>query len=709
MSQYDVWSLVFIVVCLLIVLFSIFNRKSRKITLWLALFGFILIGTCIQYLGISNQSTDPTRVVIVRAFFSAVKMIGGDFRNEQISILLSENLLYYIAIVLIQVLVLLYTALVVIGLIGQRLLNRWRVFLANHAKKTYVLLGEGIYFDAFLDGIESADCRSEKNRFISLQQARILVCIRTNDETKFKLLFSRHCRPGIVVTDFDDTLFKKTLSRHSNTQYELVSLMEKDEENLMFIQSFSDFLSVNERRNYPIRINGHFMYSECDHAAFMESVKRHNENIHLFSRHTLVNDSFLEMYPLTQIIGKSSINLSKQTLQKGEYHYFFLGFGKTNRDLLRKIICDNQFPDIQLNYHIYSRDALTKDKLIFYQSARYLGKKKEFETDDYFELPDVYGNISFKDCDVRGTDFYDDMKEKILSKKGYAIFIIALGSDIENIKVAYELENYLSISKGITPYHVFAKTYRLNFLGLESKEGKHITAFGRLLDVFTVDNIIHDKIDNLAKSVHETYNELSKRSYPDYDVILWKDLDIFNQNSNRYVAKNLRTKLNLLGFDYEPSDQIDINEKEEAKAKFISLLDLNIDKDIPGKSSVTSVEDFHNIYKNLDSPRNRMASQEHLRWNAYMIINGWIPMSKTSIKESTLDGKIEPKTKNSDLFEHSCITTQSGLVSLFDFLVRIGMEPNNADKMKYDYSAMDHLIEMIEKAGYSLTYTKTVQ
>jgi hypothetical protein len=637
-------------------------------------------------------------------------MIGGEFRNDQLSQLISENLLYYIAIVFVQVLVLLYTTLVVIGIIGQRLLNRWRVFLANHSKKTYVLLGEGIYFDAFLEGIESPDSLSEKHRFFSRLKARILVCIRSTDDTKFKLLISRPCLPGIVVTDFDVTMFHKTLPRRSKTQFELVSLLENDEENLLLIQSFSEFLSVNEQRKKPLRLHGHFMYSECEHAALMESVKRHKDNIHLFSRQALINDSFLEIYPLTQIIDKSCINLSRQTLKEAEYHYFFLGFGKTNRDLLRKIICDNQFPDIRINYHIYSHNAETKDRLIFFQSARYLRNRKQYETADYFEAHDVYGNISFKDCDVRGTEFYDDLIGKIHSDEGYAIFIIALGSDIENIKVAYELENYLSISKGITPYHVFAKTNRLNLLEFESKVGRNITVFGRLQDVFTPDYIINERIDILAKAVHETYNELSKNENSDSEVILWKDLDIFRQNSNRYVAKNLRTKLNLLGFDYELSEKVSNIEREETKTKFMSLLKLNEDKDLPRRLSVsTSADSFHKLYQNHNSPRDRMAAQEHLRWNAYMILNGWIPMSKTAVKESTSERQKDPATKNLVLYEHACITTHNGLIALFDFLVENGMEPQKADKIKHDYSTIDHLIDMIEKAGYSLTSAKTAQ
>lgn len=68
---------------------------------------------------------------------------------------------------------------------------------------------------------------------------------------------------------------------------------------------------------------------------------------------------------------------------------------------------------------------------------------------------------------------------------------------------------------------------------------------------------------------------------------------------------------------------------------------------------------------------------EHLRWNAFMITYGYIPMEKTLIRVDVVDGKIKLYKNDVTKRLHACITTDEGLEEYFKFMSNLIVKHTN--------------------------------
>ncbi len=116
--------------------------------------------------------------------------------------------------------------------------------------------------------------------------------------------------------------------------------------------------------------------------------------------------------------------------------------------------------------------------------------------------------------------------------------------------------------------------------------------------------------------------------------------------------------------------------------------------------------------------RNALLAQEHFRWNAYHLLNGYLPMKKERIvvkfanKEDAKNkaDKVKRIVKNEVLKKHACLTTFYGLAELSQFIAK------EADKIlpdekyaaeDFEYYSNDALLmeiapEFFKKKGYSV-------
>jgi hypothetical protein len=103
----------------------------------------------------------------------------------------------------------------------------------------------------------------------------------------------------------------------------------------------------------------------------------------------------------------------------------------------------------------------------------------------------------------------------------------------------------------------------------------------------------------------------------------------------------------------------------------------------------------------LTDKRGNLVTQEHLRWNAYMISKGFVPSTSEQIKnEKGADGSYT-NGKNYDLRRHGNLTTMRGLVEFRKIVSeRDGDEEIKADVMKYDYQLLNEAHWLINQFGY---------
>ena len=172
----------------------------------------------------------------------------------------------------------------------------------------------------------------------------------------------------------------------------------------------------------------------------------------------------------------------------------------------------------------------------------------------------------------------------------------------------------------------------------------------------------YNKISNNDNSIIDsnTFNKLLKESNTSW----YYDLTQIQRDSNLYVLYNLKTKLQLLGFDYVKDDE-EYNQELYDAISFedfnkIYLKDSAIKesfkmKYIQGDKIVEkSFYESNGFYEG--STRWNLAVQEHYRWNAYHLSHGIVPPSIDVILSDVNNGKdiVNKRT-------HPNITTMDGL------------------------------------------------
>ena len=157
---------------------------------------------------------------------------------------------------------------------------------------------------------------------------------------------------------------------------------------------------------------------------------------------------------------------------------------------------------------------------------------------------------------------------------------------------------------------------------------------------------------------------------------------------------NLRTKLNLLGYDYVSADS---PQKDESENFFMAY-----QKDDPVRYTGMTVGgkkivEYRNSDFSRDSVRHTFAVQEHQRWNACMISGGVVPSTRAQISDPNDSGR------RLDLRRHGCITTFDGLVEYRKIVAAsTGVDEESADVIRYDYQIMDDSLWLLAANGYKV-------
>ena len=163
--------------------------------------------------------------------------------------------------------------------------------------------------------------------------------------------------------------------------------------------------------------------------------------------------------------------------------------------------------------------------------------------------------------------------------------------------------------------------------------------------------------------------------------------------SNIALAMSTRFKLNLLGYDYKKAEDIKENDvlvsEEEFRLKYTD------------KTNVIDI-DINNYH--LPTIRNHLLYQEHLRWNAFHLLNGYETMEKDDI---TYNGE-KIIRKDYKLKLHGCIISYEALLDLAKHqnqLIKQFDETRFIDDTLEDLYCFDGLVyTTVYKAFYELGY-----
>lgn len=466
-------------------------------------------------------------------------------------------------------------------------------------------------------------------------------------------------------------------------------------------------------------------------SAFTEIVDKSQGHIGLLNRYEQIAFDFVREYPLTRFMTGEQIDYSNGLIQEdADINVCLVGFGPTNRQIFLKTVSDSQFfakingklVHKKVHYYVYDKQEADNDKnlnqayfrygLEFYKEYKAY-EKEMLEKDvkgqgdgwNYLPLPDypaddwynpefnpemVKNNAHFKEhfykTDINSPEFYEQLKKNIGNNNSYTYIIIAFGEDLENIDLAKKISARLKMWKKSQNTHIFVKVRSSALIDNDKdkdndkdndkdKGADGIIKFGATEFVYDLNNIVDNPIRKLAYLKSFTYTRKGEDGIEERRqeaVKKWMESGVEQQNSNFYCCLNLRTKLNLLGYDYEKGDDAKEAVLNEYYEKYF------------GKSNRDAVDA---TMFNDGSVRTLLAIQEHQRWNSNYICSGVIPSKKSEI---VAGGGKDMKER----LVHYNLTTFDGLE---EFRKLTGKEVRH-----YDYRIMDYADLILKDAGYRI-------
>jgi hypothetical protein len=161
-------------------------------------------------------------------------------------------------------------------------------------------------------------------------------------------------------------------------------------------------------------------------------------------------------------------------------------------------------------------------------------------------------HIEFKDSYAFSAGFYEEIINRI--KAGdFSLVIISLENDRISGETALELRRWayegeippekLKICIRAQDHSALLVADVLNPYSKDPSNVIRIDVFGCDKEIFTLDNIINEDADILAKHIAENYSNDSANEYP----VNWEQLINHERDSNRYAAL-----FNLCGFNTPP-------------------------------------------------------------------------------------------------------------------------------------------------------------
>ena len=501
-------------------------------------------------------------------------------------------------------------------------------------------------------------------------------------------------RKPFTIKTLKSKLFNKT------TKYNFIYFNENDDESFVpFVTLFTNFLKETRLCNFHLSIE---VSSEKAGVIKQEVIDKveFKGNISLFNRYELEARTLIDKYPFTKYLPSEFINKDTTINNKKKIHVYMLGLGKTNQELLKQILLTNQFATIidneyrsfLLDYFIYDKDEFTKNmsQVGGLQHNEYLYRKHKKL---YLEIPEKVANFNFINHDIKDVEVFKNILNSIENKDTYTFIFVSFGDSYTNINLT---EKLLEKFNQYQNYHIFTKVNNVEVVC------DHInnTNYGEIDSVLTHNIIINDDLTKFAKGMHLGYlklkEQVSLRNLKFEINKQWAFLDMFTINSNIYAILSLRTKFNLLGLDYclnEANDLPAISKKDYFK----KYLKIN-----------TKVNESMIKYKEFNL-KNSLIAQEHIRWNAFHLINDFIPLEKKEIKLIPNDNGFTFFTKDLKNKRHACLTTYNGLYELSQLLCNLA---NSYDKKqhtleefdyyKYDLALLINAYDVLEALGYKI-------
>lgn len=440
--------------------------------------------------------------------------------------------------------------------------------------------------------------------------------------------------------------------------------------------------------------------------------------IHYVNKYQKAAVDFIDRHPFSRYMNENQIDYKTSLVKENvDINVILLGFGRTNRQIFLTSVANNQFltkgengPVLkQVNYIIFDKDPVENNKNLNHNYYRLKHEMEKMDQADYLPFPTLPAKEAFPHLNVNDANFYDRI-EGIVKKNGNDanFVIIAFGSDLENLDMAQKLVEKRR-EWGASNLIIFVKVRKacdgMKFLD----EPGCFFICNEKECVFDIEMIRRDRIIEMSVERNVIY-DAEKGVKRDDSIRGWYKLSPLKRDSNIYCSLSLRAKLNCMGLDYcKKKDENDLGLSEE------QYFEIYGKGNMPKYTVKDGIRKFEYGLTLKDSLRTNMAVQEHERWNAFMITNGYIPSTRDQIlREAYVDSQGKPlfnedgdicytDGKNEDARRHGNLTNYEGLREFRKMIAsRNNKTEIDTDVIKYDFQLLDDAHRILNKSGYKI-------
>lgn len=407
------------------------------------------------------------------------------------------------------------------------------------------------------------------------------------------------------------------------------------------------------------------------------------ECITTFCSNELMARTFVEAHPVTEHLPQDFISADTSIRPERSIHVYLLGFGPLSRELYRQSVMNNQLVTFRdgeyrvfpVQYHIY--DPKAEENLWEIGGLKKALDDLRKEAQRYFPLPELPYETQIIRQEPHFRDTLSQIVRQIRTPDSFSCCIVDTGDPFRNIETGTRLRSMLS---GSDHFHIYIRSATPY-----TRDDDQITYYGDFNKIFSHDVIVNDTLSSMAKKINEVYTGDAEKAGQQ-----WKQMDCFTLYSNLYSAVNLRLKLNLLGLNYV----------KDGRGAHTGLI-----HDKYPRQETYGYQDYF-----TSSRRNALLAQEHARWNAYHLLNEYLPLEKEGITVRSVDGEtVRFHTKNLPAKKHACLTTFRGLDQLSCSLAKQAQQITGAPHGPecYDYYIYDEMLirsaeELMTRLGYSI-------
>lgn len=646
---------------------------------------------------------------LLRGIAFCVELVVLKFDYDAFAPLMESNVYFCVVAVLMYVVTVINAALFTFAIAGKYFTNRIRLRRSvRSGRHLYVIVGYNAANAAILSSVGS-------------RGNAIVLADLTSDE-KDEVMLAGKCHMRMTADDDPALIFAKM--RREGKLTDVIVNTGSDEKNLIFLEricSYFDMCAKKGLKTRALRFRVHTFGDPVSVSEYLRFEEKLKGVIRYVGKYRLIAMDFIDRYPVTRFM-TDEIDAERGGIKPDvDVNVTYIGFGRTNlrlfltsveNDQLMTVAEDGGYAPKPVSYWIFDKKDSEGEKNLNHNYHRYANEVRagSFDGGDYFELPPFPANTEptgehFIKEDINSRQFYLDLRARLKAKDGrraYNYVVVAIGTDMENLDLAEKIAAKLREWKMNGYTRVFVKirsgSLARGVLFSDPDISSSLFVFGVEDEViYDVGRITRERTEAMAMRRHVRYTELADPNAMTEEEIVAQAQDMWytrwkqvQRESNAYACLALRMKLNMLGFDYVPADSDLPDRSAEYAAKYFA-------GDEPVRNA-NGLVDYGDCEFKTGTVRSGFAMQEHQRWNAYMICNGYVPASKRETAELSRDDRF-------DLRVHANITTYDGLLEYRKFMSEVCKAGSVADcdVIKYDYQIMDYAAELLAVCGYKIT------